>query len=341
MSTKSPLISVIVPVFQVAKYLDQCIASIVTQSYRNLEIILVDDGSTDECPAICDAWEAQDTRIKVLHQDNEGLSCARNAGLKLATGELIGFVDSDDWLESQMYEKLVQALSETGADLAICRFQREKDGTSPLTLKRNTSDTKIVIPPEEALKTLLLWDNNTIANCVWNKLYRRKLIAGIEFIEKQLYEDVPWTANVIGNANSCVCLDTVLYHYRQRKGSLIHGKKSIYYSKQALFDMLEQRIQYMQVHYPSLAKLAIGQYQLFCCSNFLELKTKYPELDEDGKIGRRIHKRVSQWSFLDILKAKKSFVAKCGTVIFYFNPLVLFLIGSSFLNLLSKNIKKH
>lgn len=255
MPPKSPLISVIVPVFQVAKYLDQCIASIVAQSYHNLEIILVDDGSPDECPVICDAWRAQDTRIKVLHQANEGLSCARNAGLKIATGELIGFVDSDDWLESEMYEKLVKALLETGADLAVCRFQREKDGALPIRLPEKPSVKKIVIHPDDALKTLLLWDNNMIANCVWNKLYRRKLIEGIKFLEKQLYEDVPWTAQVIGSANSCVCLDTVLCHYRQREGSLAHGNSGGYYSKQALFDMLEYRIQYVQQYYPSLAKL--------------------------------------------------------------------------------------
>ena len=339
MPQKSPLISVIVPVFQVAEYLDQCITSIVSQSYRNLEIILVDDGSTDECPAICDAWEARDTRIKVLHQANEGLSCARNAGLKLATGELIGFVDSDDWLESQMYEKLAQALLETGADLATCRFQREKDGTPTSPLQGNTSDTKIVIPPEEALKTLLLWDNNKIANCVWNKLYCRKLIEDIEFIEKQLYEDVPWTAQVIGRANSCVCLDTVLCHYRQREGSLSHGEKKNIFYKQEIFKVLEYRIQYIKKHYPQLLDLSVSQYQIFCCSKYLELKTKFPEFDNGDIIGRRIYQRVRQWSWMNILKAQKSFVAKSSTIVFYFCPCIFNMLCFIYNRLLRYNTK--
>ena len=105
-----PLISVIVPVYKVERYLDRCVQSIVDQTYRNLEIILVDDGSPDSCPDMCDAWIAKDYRIRVIHQENQGLGAARNSGIESSTGELIGFVDSDDWLEPTMYEALFNSL---------------------------------------------------------------------------------------------------------------------------------------------------------------------------------------------------------------------------------------
>ena len=119
------LVSIIIPVYNVEKYLDKCVASVVNQTYTNLEIILVDDGSPDNCPALSDVWQVKDSRIKVIHQENGGLSHARNEGLKIAIGEFIGFVDSDDWIEPNMYEALLTVLWETkGAkgDIAVCNY---------------------------------------------------------------------------------------------------------------------------------------------------------------------------------------------------------------------------
>ena len=124
------LISVIVPVFKVDPYLDRCVESIVNQTYRNLEIILVDDGSPDSCGAMCDAWAEKDRRIKVIHKKNGGLSDARNAGLDIATGTLIGFVDSDDFIRSDMYLLLMERLMEDGSDIAACGVEMVfEDGT--------------------------------------------------------------------------------------------------------------------------------------------------------------------------------------------------------------------
>ena len=121
--SKDVLVSVIVPVYNVEAYLDECLESICSQTYRNLEIILADDGSTDKSGEICDIWQAKDPRIRVIHQQNAGVSCARNAGLEICTGDLISFVDSDDWLDLQMFEKLVSCLSENDADAAMCGFR--------------------------------------------------------------------------------------------------------------------------------------------------------------------------------------------------------------------------
>ena len=120
-----PLVSIIVPVYQVEKYLEKCLGSIIGQTYGNLEIILVDDGSTDHGPAICDRYQTEDSRIQVIHQANGGLSHARNVGLAAATGDFISFVDSDDWIEPQMIDALMSALQETGADIAVCGRQVE------------------------------------------------------------------------------------------------------------------------------------------------------------------------------------------------------------------------
>ena len=131
------LISIVVPVYKVEPYLDKCVSSIVNQTYKNLEIILVDDGSPDNCPVMCDAWAEKDNRIRVIHKPNGGLSDARNAGMSAATGELIAFVDSDDWIAPDMYEKLYHRLTEDGSDIAACGVQMVwEDNTPPRMLTR-------------------------------------------------------------------------------------------------------------------------------------------------------------------------------------------------------------
>lgn len=118
-----PLISVIIPVYKVEKYIVKCVESILAQTYRNLEIILVDDGSPDNCPGICDEFAALDTRVRVIHKDNSGVSDARNIGLNVAKGEYIGFIDSDDWIAPNMYETLLASIIKYDADIAVCDYQ--------------------------------------------------------------------------------------------------------------------------------------------------------------------------------------------------------------------------
>lgn len=122
LSKMNKLVTIIIPVYKVEKYLDDCLISIVNQTYKNLEIILVDDGSPDSCPSLCEQWAENDARIKVIHKKNGGLSSARNAGLKIATGDFIGFVDSDDWVELDMYAMMVKALEENDVDFVACKI---------------------------------------------------------------------------------------------------------------------------------------------------------------------------------------------------------------------------
>ena len=166
---EADLISVIVPVYNVEKYLDRCMKSILQQTYHRLEIILVDDGSTDASAAMCDAYARRDSRIRVVHKQNGGLSDARNAGLELAAGDYIGYVDSDDWIEPDMYEYLLENALKYQADIAVCgRVERYVDKE----VVRGFSEIE-VLAREPALKYLL--QNDLLQNYAWDKLYKQEL----------------------------------------------------------------------------------------------------------------------------------------------------------------------
>ena len=172
----TPLVSVIVPIYNTEKYLDRCIKSIVNQTYKNLEIILVDDGSTDNCPSICDNWAKIDSRINVIHQKNSGVSAARNAALDLASGEYIGFVDSDDFIEPDMYSLLVQKSVDTDAGCASCGFVFDYiDGRDSVLIKSED----FVLNGEDILKNYIA--DKLIRPETANKIYKKSLFDNVRF----------------------------------------------------------------------------------------------------------------------------------------------------------------
>ena len=214
----APLISVIVPVYKVESYLDRCVQSIVNQTYQNLEIILVDDGSPDHCPAMCDAWAAKDNRIRVIHKENGGLSDARNAGMAVATGEFVGFVDSDDWLNPQMYHCLYEAIASTDSDIASCGARRVwADGRPSKEVCAVNRDC--VLEREAAMGALIT--ANGLIQTVWNKLYRKNIIEGLLFLKGQIYEDEFWTWQAIAKARRVVTIHSSYYYYLQRSDSIM------------------------------------------------------------------------------------------------------------------------
>lgn len=215
-----PLISVIVPVYKVKPYLSQCIDSILRQTYLNLEIILVDDGSPDDCGIICDRYAIKDKRIKVFHKQNGGLSDARNYGIALSTGDYLGFVDSDDWIEPDMFEVLVNAVEENEADLAICSCFCEY---SERTVVKTFIDKKF-LNICDLVKALLLGDIN---NGVWNKLYRKSCFFNLMFPKGHVYEDVATTHKLFLQAETGVTLSKPLYHYRMNRIGSITQVRSL------------------------------------------------------------------------------------------------------------------
>lgn len=219
------LISVIIPVYNVQQYLEKCIESVVNQTYKNLEIILIDDGSTDMSGKICDEFAEKDGRIKVIHSKNGGVSAARNIGLDIATGEYIGFVDSDDWIESQMYEKLLKNIKSNNADISICDVFIEQNGTKIHTVldkyKQNFTRKEILE---------ILFDNVGF-NWLWNKLIKRKLFENYDFENKiRLHTDIYMGEDILCVCE-CICRSEIisyvsepLYHYLQRSGSACKNK---------------------------------------------------------------------------------------------------------------------
>ena len=162
------LISIIIPLHNVEKYLNKCIQSVVNQTYENLDIILIDDGSTDRCPQICDEWAEKDLRIRTIHKTYGGVADARNVGLSAANGEYIGFVDSDDYVENTMFEHLYKVLKETNADISICDFQKITENGEIIPIE---SDIKReVITGTDALEKITK-SGDWYYIILWNKLY--------------------------------------------------------------------------------------------------------------------------------------------------------------------------
>lgn len=213
-------ISIIVPVYKVEPYLRMCIESLVSQTYRNLEIILVDDGSPDGCPAICDEYALNDSRIKVVHQENGGLSDARNTGLEIATGEYVAFVDSDDWVEKDMYEKLISAIERTGADVAASNFYYYEDNLNRIGMSKTNNDCVLV--NREEIFHYLVGGDKCLRFEVWNKLFKKEVIGDIRFKKGQIYEDLYFDRMVFSNCSKICRIDDCLYHYRfSRPGNTV------------------------------------------------------------------------------------------------------------------------
>ena len=211
------MISVIVPVYNVEPYLRQCVESIINQSHTDLEILLIDDGSPDQCSEICDEYKRTDNRVRVLHTENRGLSAARNLGLLKAAGDYIAFIDSDDWIEPDMYEVLLRKLEETSADISVCGYEVVSD--RKMTAWKSKEK---VYSTSEALSALL---SDAINNNAWNKLFRREVFQSVAddgsiFPEGKNYEDITVMHRIIAGARSVAVVEKLLYHYRMRYDSI-------------------------------------------------------------------------------------------------------------------------
>lgn len=222
-------ISVIIPVYNVQDYLSKCLESVVNQSYANLEIILVDDGSTDSSGVICDEWVEKDSRIRVVHKENGGISEARNVGLRIATGEYIAFVDSDDIIHSKMYELLLQAMDQNGADISICHEVSFYEASFTFDELETYSIERIENREELIVHFTDAWSLPT--NAVWNKVYKRELVDSIFFVEGKYCEDAYFVADVFLKVSKAVWIREKLYGYRVRKGSITHNKNAKVYQE--------------------------------------------------------------------------------------------------------------
>lgn len=226
-------ISVIVPVFNAEKTLERCVNSIINQTYSKFEIILVDDGSLDNSPQICDEYAKKDSRIKVIHQENGGVSKARNVGLSNATGEWILFVDSDDLIDCELCEKVYDCAIEKKSDIVMFGFSKFREGEQ---IKSNFDDSVCrLLNKDEAMG--LLSDPN-IGNYSWNKLFKRNLFKGVYYPEGRVYEDLATTYKIVDRASNVCLLETKLYYYYQSDDSITHT-----ITKKHVTDEFEQRFE--------------------------------------------------------------------------------------------------
>lgn len=218
-NVEQALISIIVAVYNVEKYIEQCIRSLINQSYYNLEIILVDDGSTDGSGKICEEWEQRDSRIRVIRQNNAGLSAARNVGLSVATGEYIAFVDGDDFVHLQMYEKMFAVMREYNVELVICKEMAFMDNDNPKDSR--ISDVRCNIETQRQLLNHFLDDFAGPVNWVWNKLYSRELIGNKRFLVGKKLEDIVFLTDILMETGKAVWIDERFCYYRQRSNSIM------------------------------------------------------------------------------------------------------------------------
>ena len=237
----SPLISIITPVYNVEQYLQQCIESIILQDFQDWELILVDDGSTDKSGAICDEYALKEARIRVLHKENTGQADSRNVALQLAKADLIGFVDSDDWIESDMYSVLYHTLIEEQADIAICGYFQDYKDVSEASC---TTGEVVVYNQDEALNLIL--EDKVIKSFLWDKLFRREVITDL-LPKSYYYEDYATLFKWFINANRIVFCQKPEYHYRQRKGSTDHDADPR--KKYHFFVAEQERYNYLQKHH--------------------------------------------------------------------------------------------
>lgn len=217
---KNELISVIVPIYNMEKYLKKCVDSILNQTYSNLEIILVDDGSTDSSTKICDEYIKVDSRIKVFHKENGGLSDAKNFGLSKANGKYVAFVDSDDWIETNMYEDMYYKLKETESNIVICgRFIDYEDGKREEWYNKN----EITMNREQSLIYLNSFYNFDMSSC--DKLYEKSLFDNIKFPYGKKCEDAYTTYLLFDKSDKITYIPKCFYHYFQRSGSISRNEK--------------------------------------------------------------------------------------------------------------------
>ena len=243
-------ISVIIPIYKTEPYLAACLDSVVGQIYEDLEILLVNDGSPDGCAAICDAYAAKDSRIRVIHQEHFGLSAARNAALDVATGDYITFVDSDDFLQEDALERLLATLLKTGADIAVCGTAIcSEDGT---LLSQTMAQTQQWFYGAAQQRALLI--EPTVGTASWGKLYQRSLWKTIRFPEGKYYEDVFIAHEILHVSHATVVCPFVGYWYRQVPTSITHAafEPRHFHSVEGA----RVHLRFIRLHYPALAEYA-------------------------------------------------------------------------------------
>ena len=248
-------VSIVVPIYNVEKYLDKCINSLVNQTYQDIEILLIDDGSTDKSGKIAEDWAKKDSRTNVYHKTNGGLSDARNYGIKKASGSYICFIDSDDWVEKNYIERLLLKIYENDCDISICNpIYDFENGVSKIKQKKNNK-SNYIMNSEEAILELNNFRYFDMSACF--KLFKKELFNNIKFPKEKYCEDFYIMFKLFDKANKIVYFNEYLYHYMQRKGSISHNNNNLRYD--FIYAAYQQMI-FVEKKYPRLKNIVRSAY---------------------------------------------------------------------------------
>lgn len=270
-------ISVIVPIYKVEDYLHRCVDSIINQTYTNLEIILVDDGSPDNCSRICDEYAKKDSRIRVIHKKNGGLSDARNAGIDIATGEYIMFIDSDDFVDREMMKSMMRNMIHNNVDMVVCNIKYIYEDKE--VVKYNQADR--ILDRYEAMEEYLR--DGVVQAVAWNKLYKKSLISDMRYKVGKTNEDEFFTYKVVDKTDKIYYNSRPFYNYIQRDSSIM-GKYSI--NRLDGVEASYERLNFIKERYPDLYEKEKKTFINLCIYSY-QMILKEPNLDKN-KQGRKI-----------------------------------------------------
>lgn len=303
------LVSVIVPIYNVEDYLPKCIDSIICQTYKNIEIILVDDGSPDSCGQICENYKKKDSRIKVIHKENGGLSDARNAGICRAKGSYYVFIDSDDYIHERMIETLVEGVVSTGADIAVCSFKNVKeDEIIDIHSGINTGSYKLISEDIDGL-SYFYGDKYTEFTVAWNKIYPASFFKEIKYPKGKIHEDEFTTYKLLELAKKIVYIDVPLYYYVSRSSSIMGEEFSL--KRLHRLDAISERMD----HYLSLGKYDWYEKNLFLYRIFYVRYYKAVQKQKmDIDILKEYFKTYKKSVLKNILKTNISIKKKLGYI---------------------------
>lgn len=325
-----PEISIIVPVYKVEQYLDRCVNSILGQTFTDFELILVDDGSPDRCPQMCDEWAKKDSRIKVIHKENGGLSSARNVALKMFSGEYVTFVDSDDWLENDAIEILYKNLKDTKSDISIGAFVRAE---SQNVLTNDPDNTITVYNRDEYLDMFLKFTSQETRYYAWAKLYTKPIAKAIEYPEGYTSEDIQGTFFALVNSNRIVQTNRIVYNYFVNGDSIT--KKALSKTHMDMFQVWKNVIDYAIVYAPQYVSKCHYNYCRISMGALLAYLYR-PISDKylDYQIDIIWIKQLLNKSYFELIKGPLSFVKKVVLTMVLITP------GRLLLELARRNYKK-
>lgn len=312
------LLSVIIPVYNVEQYLQKCVHSVLSQKHEKLQVLLIDDGSTDASAKMCDDFAKVDKRVKVIHKINEGQAKARNVGLKHAQGEYIAFLDSDDYVHEEMYGKLIDIIQKNNCEVAACAIQNVDEQGNCIG-KRVFDDTLSFLSREEVIEDL--FKQEKVRFEVWNKVYKKELLDGVKFVEGQLYEEIGFDRQLFQKIDRYAFLNTPLHFYLTKRA----GNTNSYFSEKKLcvFDELDNFIADIQdMDLPNRIVQKMETLKMnFCISLTLAAK-KY-------KASKKVKKYLKE-KFREVKKANKRnpYISKKGIFVFSISPMLYsFLLG--------------